>query len=263
MRIEELKFASLTEKYLIRNGYETLDDLTKIGYDALKNDGTLYNSVINKVHQNGRLMDFEVYFNAVIKKRLRNNEHIKIDELSISEHTKTSLKKINVDYVEELAFITDDMLKDFKIGELKEIQLIIKILGINKSKSNILNVRDTLKKYDVKLSEKTYAEFRAFSLNKLKDYLYLSEEQKNCLSADCRKELEELIKNTYNDVEVSKIDIEVEEMKEEIKQLEKSINLKEKQIKKLKELSNDKIILEQRLSEVNKQLKKTITECTK
>ena len=45
MRIEELKFASLTEKYLIRNGYETLDDLTKIGYDALKNDGTLYNSI--------------------------------------------------------------------------------------------------------------------------------------------------------------------------------------------------------------------------
>lgn len=263
MRIEELKFAHLTERYLLKKGYETLEDLTKIEYDELKKEGNLYNSIINRVHQNGLLMDFEIHYNNIIKKRLKNGEHIKIDELSISENTKRSLKKINVDYIEELVFVNDDMLQEFKIGELKEIKFIIGLLGINKSKTSSLKNSNILKKYDVKLSEKTYSELRALNMDKLKDYLYISDKQKELLSSDSREELETLINNTYNDVETTKLEIEVEDLETEINQLHKLIDIKERQIDKLNQLRNHKISLENRLADVNKQLKKTITECSK
>lgn len=258
MKIEDMNFELHTKNFLLRHGYKTLDDLLKINYDYLANDKTLFNSVVNKVHKYGKMMDFEINYFSILKKRLNNGEHIRIDDLYISTSTINVLNNIGIDYVEELSSFNENMYGNIKPGIINEIEFLINILGIVKKTNSQL-----IKKYNIELSNKTKSELRAFNIENIKDCLYMKENIKKYLSEDTKKEIEELLEYLYGSNGIKPIEIQIDEKQEEITKLEKTINKKEKLIKKLEELQNKKEYLERHLKEVNKTLQKTINSANK
>ena len=258
MKVENMNFNNITKKHLLRCGYETLEDLTKMKYSKLMNDKTTFNTIVNKVHQYGALMEFEKPYYVVIVKRLKNKEHVNLNELLISAHTVTALNRLGINYVEELAFFNEDMYYTMKTGEVKEVEFIIDFFGIKKESD-----KKIIKNIDVDMSEKTTLELKALHINNIKEYVYSSDQVKQYLSDDCRKELDDMVEYLYSNNGAKPVEIEVGDVELEVKKVQKTLKESNRLKDRLEELKRNKRMYEELLKESKKELKMTLTSAQK
>ena len=228
--IENLNFSRLIYNYLKNNNINTLEDIRKIDYNIIKSNKDVYNALASRLHTEKMLFDFEIPFYKIIGQRLINKDCIKIDELTISSHTKTALNKLNINYLDELVYLDMNSLKQLRNNELGEVLYIMQIFNINISEKYdnrliILNQKIS----ELILSDKTILELNALGCITISDYVHKIKNNKQLISY--------LSNSSINEIENKISNLIVDD--------NQSIELKIKNY----EIENDKLINETEIEE--------------
>lgn len=171
--IEELNFTRPIYNFLKHNNINTLEDIKKIDYDIIKSNKDIYNALASRLHTEKMLFDFEIPFYEIIRQRLINADSIKIDELTISSHTKTGLNRLNVNYVDELSYLDMDSLMQLRNNELGEVLCLLQIFNIKLSEKyndELIYLNQQID--ELILSDKTIFELKAFGCSTISDYVH-------------------------------------------------------------------------------------------
>lgn len=172
-KIEELNFTRSIYNFLKLNNINTLEDIKQIDYNIIKYNKDVYNALVSRLHSEKMLFNFEIPFYEVIKQRIINNDYIKIEELTISAHTKAALNKLNINYVDELVYLDKESLNKLRNNELGEVLYLLEMFNIKLS----ANYNDKLKILNQKLeelilSDNTIFELKALGCSTVSDYVH-------------------------------------------------------------------------------------------
>ena len=248
-KIEALDFTRPIYGFLKKKNINTLEDLLKIDYELIKNNKEIYNALVSRVHNEKLLFEFELPFYEIIQRRISNRENIKIDELTISTHTKTALKKLNINYINEIAYLDMKNLKQLRNNELGEVLYLIKLFNINLSEN--YNEKLIILNYNLDeliLSDKTIFELKALNCYTISDYIHNKNSIVIYLSEDTKKEIDdkinELTLSSEEPIEITINNLEYEN--------EKLSNSNEKRRKKLSKLQFLKTERERLLNEAKR-----------
>lgn len=259
--IEELNFTRPIYNFLKRNNINTLEDIKKIDYDLIKDNKDIYNALVSRLHTEKILFDFEIPFYEIIKKRLINKDYVRVDELTISAHTKTGLNKLNINYVDELLCLDMTSLKQLRNNELGEVLYLLQIFNINLSevlddKLIILNQRID----ELILTDKTIFELKALGCSTLSDYIHKVRNKsiKSYLSNSSINEIENKI-NEFMFKSIDSIEINIENYKMENKKLNDINEKRTQKLLKLEFLKNQR----ERLMEESKKIDREFSKLMK
>ena len=215
--IEELNFTRPIYNFLKHNNINTLEDIKKIDYDTIRCNKDIYNALASRLHTEKMLFDFEIPFYEIIRQRLINGDSIKIDELTISSHTKTGLNKLNVNYVDELSCLNMESLKQLRNNELGEFLFLLQIFNIKLAEEyndKLIYLNQSID--ELILSDKTIFELKAFGCSTISDYVHKIKNNivLDCLSASTIIEIEHKIttlmieKNESIEIKIKNYEVE-------------------------------------------------------
>lgn len=257
--IEDLNFTRPIYNFLRKKGINTIEDLRNIDYKLIINEKDIYNAVTSRLHSESILYAFEIPFYEVLIKRLQSGEPVKIEETTISSHTKTSLHKLNIKYIDELVYLDMESLNKLKNNELGEVLYLLKIFNIKLSDSydnRLIYLNQEIE--ELILSDRTIFELKAIGCTTLSDYIH---KDKNSvlpyLSKSTIEEIEDKI-NEFNLNDTIPLEIKVKILEKEIIELSNINDKKKKVLQKLRFLIKEKERLLDEIKNNEKEIKSLI-----
>jgi len=255
-KIEEMNFTRLVYRFLKLNNVNTLEDIKKIDYYLINNEKDIYNALASRIHSENMMFDFEVPFYNIMKRRLVVGESIKISELLMSSHTKTALKKINVNYLDELSYLDMNTLKLLRNNEFGEVMFFVNFFNISLSdkRDSILDILN-LDLDEVILSDNAIFELKALGCMCVSDFVH---QKRNSvllyLDDEVIVEVDNKMKELFNgDLIPLEISLKQEEQESVILQNEK--DKKEKCLKLLERLHEKNVSLISEIEDMDKKIK--------
>jgi len=254
--IEDLNFTRPIYNFLRKKGINTIEDLKNIDYKLITIEKDIYNAVTSRLHSKNILYTFEIPFYEVLIKRLQNGEPIEIEENTISGHTKTALRKLNIKYIDELAYLDMESLNKLKNNELGEVLCLLKIFNIKLSDSydnRLIYLNQEIE--ELILSDRTIFELKAVGCTTLSDYIH---KDKNSVLPYLSKSTIEEIEGKINEFSLNDtipLEIKVKILEKEIIELNDINDKKKKELEKLTFLINEKERLLDEIKNREKEIK--------
>ena len=257
-KIEEFNFTRPIYNFLKQNNINTIEDIKKIDYELVKNNKDVYNALSSRLHTEKILFDFEIPFYTLIKRRIANKENIKIDELTISAHTKTALNKLGVNYINELFYLDMNSLKQLRNNELGEVLYMMEIFNISPSeKYNSRLVILNQKIDELILSDKTIFELKALGCFTISDYINKYNNVIDYLSDDTKYEIDNKT-NEFMFGDKSPIEIIIKNLETENEILTDSNEKRRKKLLRLEFLKNERERLLKETAKIDDEFNKLI-----
>ena len=257
--IEELNFTRPIYNFLKKKGINTIEDLKNVDYKLITSEKELYNAVTTRLHSENILYSFEIPFYDVLKRKMQSRLPIKIEETTISNHSKTALYKLNIKYIDELTYLDKESLSKLKTNELGEILYLLKIFNIklsDKYNNKIIYLNQKIE--DLILSDRAIFELKAIGCITISDYI---RKDKNIISLCLSKIVVEEMENKITDLflnDIVPLEIEMNIIETEIKNLNNANEKKKKVLEKLKFLITEKERLLNEIKAKDNEIKKLI-----
>jgi len=257
-KIEEFNFTRPIYNFLKQNNINTIEDIKKIDYELVKNNKDVYNAIVSRLHTEKILFDFEIPFYTIIKRRIANNENIKIEELTISAHTKTALNKLGVNYINELFYLDMNSLKQLRNNELGEVLYMMEMFNICPSeKYNDRLVILNQKLDELILSDKAIFELKALGCITISDYIHKFNNIIGYLSDSTKKEIDSKV-NEFMVSDKQPIEITIQNLESENEILADSNDKRRKKLLRLEFLKSERERLLKETAKIDAEFNKLI-----